>query len=544
MPVDTKLKRASAVHVGLPWRGLFPIESEVPEELSAEAEAYFARVTIPLANQAAYNTLINTLVDGGIWAKLDALYIFAGPNQDAALENLVQDDYHCTAEDGGIQFAQYRGVLGNGTASYIDTNFNPTTETGTSNYALNSACLGGWFNHDVVSLIAEIGYRTGAGTGDGNGTRVITRATNDTISYRVNSSNTASGTASGTVTTGYGLTAINRSGATTTECYKNGGEIPSSDHTATGLLNETIKIGKTAGASSYTLAECNAAFIGASLSAAEHLAMYNALNTFFDQFGNIHINNFNTGHQAGSCVYRPSDGAWLHRYKPGILIGIGSCTKIVTCVLLYDYVVDLDDLITVNADEADETGSTANLLEGDILSYYDILHGIIMASGNDASKTAARWAGQLFGGAYNEFVTKMNDYVTNDLGLTESSFVSAAGIIADDVSTPHELTILAHEFFSRPLLREISGKASYGMTITGPNARTETVNQAIPMASDPDIIGVKGGTNILRSMVTMFEAANGQEMVIALTGADGTNDDRYTQTREIIDDYINEEFPA
>jgi hypothetical protein len=28
MAVDTKLKRASAVHVGLPWRGLFPIESD------------------------------------------------------------------------------------------------------------------------------------------------------------------------------------------------------------------------------------------------------------------------------------------------------------------------------------------------------------------------------------------------------------------------------------------------------------------------------------------------------------------------------------
>jgi hypothetical protein len=28
MGVDTKLKRASAVHVGLPWRGLFPIESD------------------------------------------------------------------------------------------------------------------------------------------------------------------------------------------------------------------------------------------------------------------------------------------------------------------------------------------------------------------------------------------------------------------------------------------------------------------------------------------------------------------------------------
>jgi hypothetical protein len=93
--------------------------------------------TLPSESQRLkQNTLLIALKNAGVWSKLDTFANFAtdGSNQFALIDwkRLVQYN----ASTGPI-FTTNEGFTGNGTSSYIDTNFNPAS--GTNNYTLNNA---------------------------------------------------------------------------------------------------------------------------------------------------------------------------------------------------------------------------------------------------------------------------------------------------------------------------------------------------------------------------------------------------------------------
>jgi hypothetical protein len=83
------------------------------------------------------NQLLIDLKYAGVWNKLDTFANFAtdGSTQFALIDwkRLVQ--YNAST---GPTFTSNEGFTGNGTSSYIDTNFNPATSGG-SNYTLNNA---------------------------------------------------------------------------------------------------------------------------------------------------------------------------------------------------------------------------------------------------------------------------------------------------------------------------------------------------------------------------------------------------------------------
>ena len=52
-------------------------------------------------------------------------------------------------------------------------------------------------------------------------------------------------------------------------------------------------------------------------------------------------------------------------------------------------------LITVTKQAQDVIGSSAKIKEGDKLTLFDLLHGIIIPSGNDACHLVASWFGNM-----------------------------------------------------------------------------------------------------------------------------------------------------
>lgn len=69
----------------------------------------------------------------------DVLYLFAHENQIAALTNLVKDAHHGVAYNSPT-FTTDRGFTGNGTSAYINTQYNPSTQS--VNYTQNNASIG------------------------------------------------------------------------------------------------------------------------------------------------------------------------------------------------------------------------------------------------------------------------------------------------------------------------------------------------------------------------------------------------------------------
>jgi hypothetical protein len=93
--------------------------------------------TLPSSSQQAKQSkLLADLKAGGIWAKLDTFAMFANDGGS----NFALIDWKRLALYTAVNsptFTTNQGFNGNGTSSYIDTNFNPAT-SGT-NYLLNDA---------------------------------------------------------------------------------------------------------------------------------------------------------------------------------------------------------------------------------------------------------------------------------------------------------------------------------------------------------------------------------------------------------------------
>jgi hypothetical protein len=112
------------------------------------------------SQQLLQNQLVVDLKDGGIWSKLDTFAVFAtdGDSDFALIDWIRLTDY--TAVNSPT-FTTDEGFTGNGTSSYVDTNFNPSTSG--VNYTLDDASRY-FFPHAFVSTTRIDGNIVGFNT--------------------------------------------------------------------------------------------------------------------------------------------------------------------------------------------------------------------------------------------------------------------------------------------------------------------------------------------------------------------------------------------
>lgn len=76
------------------------------------------------------NTLLASMKADGVWAKLDVFYVFAVDNNASAFATLNWKNPNANQASiaSSPTFVNNGGFQGNGTSSFIDTNFNPATQ--------------------------------------------------------------------------------------------------------------------------------------------------------------------------------------------------------------------------------------------------------------------------------------------------------------------------------------------------------------------------------------------------------------------------------
>jgi hypothetical protein len=119
------------------------------------------------SQQLLQNQLVVDLKDAGIWSKLDTFSVFAtdGDSDFALIDWKRLSDY--TAVNSPT-FTANQGFSGNGTTSYINSNFNPSI--GGFNLSLNSISFGGYKyerNHSSGFFRCEMGALETTPTFDG-----------------------------------------------------------------------------------------------------------------------------------------------------------------------------------------------------------------------------------------------------------------------------------------------------------------------------------------------------------------------------------------
>jgi hypothetical protein len=114
--------------------------------VDADLAVYLASLTTPLsAGQITkLNTFVTSLKNGmgitNLSDAFDALYIFANETSEAGLKNIVKRAHDATLSTTAPAFTALEGFKGNGSSSFINSNYNPNTQK--VNYSLNSASFG------------------------------------------------------------------------------------------------------------------------------------------------------------------------------------------------------------------------------------------------------------------------------------------------------------------------------------------------------------------------------------------------------------------
>ena len=122
-----------------------------------------------------------------------------------------------------------------------------------------------------------------------------------------------------------------------------------------------------------------------------------------------------------------------------------SMTKIMTAYIAFDFIknnkLSLDSQCTVSPLAYKMGGSRMFLEINDKVSINELLKGIIIQSGNDASVTIA----ECISGTEESFVKLMNNY-SNSLSLKNTNFVNSSGWPNENhYSTVKDLAVLSNE---------------------------------------------------------------------------------------------------
>ena len=176
-----------------------------------------------------------------------------------------------------------------------------------------------------------------------------------------------------------------------------------------------------------------------------------------------------------------------------------STTKILTAYIACLY-GDLDSYVTVsgNACKQESDSSVIDLKPGDVMSLRDLLYGMLLRSGNDASVAIA----EAISGSEEEFAVKMNE-TARAIGATNSNFVTSNGLHDDNhYTTVYDMYLILNTAIKNEEFYKIFTSTSYTCNYTsGGEPKTvewSTTNQYltnnVTTPSGFTILGGKTGT--------------------------------------------------
>ncbi len=245
----------------------------VPVPLDVSTLAWIAAVaadgaTVSTARQILVNNLIVGLKVDGVFAKLDRLWLFAGENTVSALTDIVATQL--ATANGEPAFVIDDGYTGNGSTTFIDSNFNASTAPG-PDFTLNSGSLFGWNN------------TLGGGGGGGMvgtptaGLNYIHPDSGGNILYGLQGITGTIGASGGT---GLNLVTID---ASNLFIDVNGANVTSTPNTGASVANEDFTAGRANGGFSSRQISCFG--FGGLLSPANRVAIYTRLRTYMTSIG-------------------------------------------------------------------------------------------------------------------------------------------------------------------------------------------------------------------------------------------------------------------
>lgn len=221
---------------------------------------------------------------------------------------------------------------------------------------------------------------------------------------------------------------------------------------------------------------------------------------------------------------------------------MASTTKIMTALLLAEQ-PDLSKTVKTTKQMVTVEGSSMGLLEGDTVSYRDLLYGMLLASGNDAANTTA----YVLAGSTQGFTKMMNEKAA-ELGMKNTSFVTPSGLDDENhYTTVYDLAVLTAAALKNSAFRTACSSKSAVLYYGNPPYRRTLTNHNKLLGNYEGIIGVKTGFTKKsgRCLVTAAEREGKRVIAVTLNDPDDWNDHRklldYGLEKTVVTEFKNDD---
>lgn len=241
-------------------------------------------------------------------------------------------------------------------------------------------------------------------------------------------------------------------------------------------------------------------------------------------------------------VMSAETGQVLYEKNPDKVFRILSLTKLVTAFILVDQMGDrLSETVTINWPHL-TGGSSAGLKRLDVWTLQDLLYGMVLVSGNDASLAIADYVGQDLlarenkrGDSMKRFVEEMRN-TANALGAANANFADPYGLSPANVATARDMGLIAARVFTDTRLLPAWACTERTLHIDGKKPRTVTLKTSLEILGEGSVIGAKTGSHVsnnIYNLVTAWRAPNGETIVGVVLGST-SHPARYDEMRAIM----------
>lgn len=249
----------------------------------------------------------------------------------------------------------------------------------------------------------------------------------------------------------------------------------------------------------------------------------------------------------------PPSLAWPSRASAAVsVIGLGSLgthsdstprpmasiAKVMTALVVIDDhpLVELEEgpPITITAEDAQsyraslaEGQSVVKVEEGEILSEFQVLQGLLIPSGNNMAAVIAQWDA----GSIDAFVAKMNQKGAT-LGMKRTHFADPSGFSEQTVGTARDLIVAGEALIKVPVLARMVAQGQADLPVAG---TVFNINYAL---GSEGIFGIKTGSAPKAGACFLFASfrtlGDLQVTVIGAVLGEPTLDDAFDAARRLI----------
>ena len=229
-------------------------------------------------------------------------------------------------------------------------------------------------------------------------------------------------------------------------------------------------------------------------------------------------------------LIEPNTNTVIAEFNSSDLIEPASMTKVMTGYVVADQIkndlISLEDKVLISEKAWRMEGSKMFIEAGKKVSILDLMKGIIIQSGNDASVAIAEYVG----GTEDGFVDLMNSYA-GAIGMTDTNFVNSTGLPDDGhFTSARDLATLTTKFINN-FPNEYSLYKEKQFTFNN----IKQLNRNKLLWRDDSSDGVKTGHTSTAGYCLIGSAQRGNMRLITVVAGSDSDNDRFLSTQRLLE---------